>query len=189
MRYLLFLVLAMLIAPFTTNAITISEIYYDPTGTDAGHEWIEIYNDESELVDLSGWKLFENNVNHGITAVNGDLLLPAGAYAVIADNAVNVAVDFPGIQYLYDSAFSLNNTGELLAIKDSDLEIIDEVTYVAVDAASGTGGSLNRINGLWTVRMASPGAAPNSTAPSQDDDTAIGSETKKPTPSHQTTVA
>ena len=47
--------------------ILINEVMYDVEGTDTDREWIEVYNDGSESVDLSTYKLFEANTNHGLT--------------------------------------------------------------------------------------------------------------------------
>jgi len=37
--------------------IVINELMYDPTGTDGGYEWIELYNAGSENVNMSGWRI------------------------------------------------------------------------------------------------------------------------------------
>jgi hypothetical protein len=39
------------------NHIIITEVLYDPTGTDTGHEWVELYNGTSGNVDMSGMEL------------------------------------------------------------------------------------------------------------------------------------
>lgn len=156
--------------PFRVFAVTISEIYYDPVGTDAGQEWIELYNDTSNDIDISGWKLFENNVNHAIAPYTGELVVPAGGYAVIADQPSQVVASFSGIERLYDSAFSLNNTGETLLLKDADGLTVSEVSYIADEGANGTGGSLNKIGTAWIARIASPGKAPSSNAPTSSGD-------------------
>ncbi|PIT88955.1 MAG: hypothetical protein COU27_02920, partial [Candidatus Levybacteria bacterium CG10_big_fil_rev_8_21_14_0_10_36_7] len=49
------------------------------------NEWVEVYNAGNEAVDLSGWKFFEAQVNHGITLYSGSSVLEAGEYAVIAN--------------------------------------------------------------------------------------------------------
>ena len=56
-------------------ALQISEIMYDPSGSDTGHEWIEIYNDGEVAVDVKTLKLYENNTNHSITYVSGNEML------------------------------------------------------------------------------------------------------------------
>src|SRR3989304_2670367 len=96
--------------------LLINEIMYDISGTDDGREWIEVYNAGLGDVDLSALKLFENETNHGITAV-ASAIVPAGGFAVIALDPEKFSVDwpeFPGL--VFDSTFSLSNTGEDLAL-------------------------------------------------------------------------
>ncbi len=155
--------------PGFAHAMSFTEIYYDPIGTDTGHEFIEIYNDESESVDLTGWKLFEANSNHGLTAYAGDLILESGEYAVIADQPAQLAADFSGIETLLDSVFSLNNTGEALALKNQSGSVIDEVTYISSQGGSQDGGSLNKVSSSWVSRTPSPGTSAAASSPAEDD--------------------
>lgn len=37
--------------------VVINEIFYNPAGTDTGLEWIEIFNNNAESVDMDGWEL------------------------------------------------------------------------------------------------------------------------------------
>lgn len=37
--------------------VVINEVLYDPAGSDGGYEWIELYNNSNEDVDLAGWKI------------------------------------------------------------------------------------------------------------------------------------
>ncbi|MCX5688973.1 MAG: lamin tail domain-containing protein, partial [Planctomycetota bacterium] len=62
--------------------IVITEIMYNPHGTDEGQEWVEIYNSSNAAVNLTGWYL-ENG--HGATS-----LFPSGTS--IAAHAVAVIV-------------------------------------------------------------------------------------------------
>jgi hypothetical protein len=96
------------------------------------HEWIEIYNKGSETVDLTGWKFYEENTNHGLTAFRGDLSIEPGEYAIIADVANNFQTDYPlFIGTIIDSSWTtLNESGEPIALKDSLGNIIESFTYI-----------------------------------------------------------
>ena len=48
------------------SALVISEIMYDPQGSDTDREWIEVLNDTQSSIDMTGWKFFEANTNHGL---------------------------------------------------------------------------------------------------------------------------
>jgi hypothetical protein len=129
--------------PFPAAAqVTITEIMYDlAEGSDSGREWIEIY--AAGTVDLAKLKLVENGSNHAIKAMNG-ASVPAGTYAVIADNPAKFLAGNPGYAgLLFDSAFSLKNQGESIAIADAAGNAIDLVTYTNA-SGNGTGDSLQR---------------------------------------------
>ena len=79
----------------SADEIVINEIMYNPDGTDTGREWIELYNNEAFEVDVSEWKLYENDVNHGLTVSQGDLVIPSNDYAVIADTCDSFLLDYP----------------------------------------------------------------------------------------------
>ncbi len=101
--------------------IVVTEIMYDlKSGSDSGHEWVEVYNAGASVVKLTDWKLFENGTNHKITGVVGaDTLMPY-AYAVIADNREQFKVDWPNFSgQLFDSAFSLSNSGETIIFRNA----------------------------------------------------------------------
>src|SRR3989344_1192178 len=98
--------------------IVINEIMYDPKDADAnaGGEWIEIKNTGSVSVNLTEWKFFEDDTNHGIVADGASEILP-GAYAVISNDVASFKNYFTGFsKLLFKSSFSLND-GEKLAMK------------------------------------------------------------------------
>lgn len=162
------MVLISFLLPLFSSAagpVQITEIMYDPVGSDTDREWIEIYNPTAFSLDLTGWKLFENDTNHSLSFPLGSSVLPPTSYAVIADDAEQFGLEYPEVGMVIDSVFGLNNTGEPLVLRDNSLADIDAVAY-SVDSGSptsGTGASLQRqSDGSWIAALATPGAA-NST--------------------------
>ena len=156
--------LSIVLLPLSVNAeIVISEIMYDLPGSDSGREWIEIQNTGASAADISGWKLFEGNTNHGIATTTEEqsfVLLP-GAYAVIADSKEAFRLDwkfFGGL--LFDSSFSLSNTGETIALRDGTLSAIDTVIYTSALGANGDGKTLFRTGNSFFPGKPTPGNAP-----------------------------
>ena len=142
---IVWLCLVFLIAK-SADAIVINEIMYSPDGTDTGHEWIELYNNEALDVDISEWKLYENNINHGLTLIQGDMIIPKDEYAIIVDKNDSFLLDYPGFNgTLIDSAFSLNNTGEFICIKNNSA-LVDCVDYSSSWGADGNGKTLEKID-------------------------------------------
>lgn len=150
--------------------VSITEIMYDlDTGSDTGREWVEVYND-GEAVNFTEYKLFEASTNHGITESAGGSNLNSSEYAVIADNPDKFKIDYPSYSgKLFDSTFSLSNTGETLVIKNKDLNIIDSVTYNSEQGANGDGGSLQKISGTWVGAVPTPGAVNSNNSVPTDD--------------------
>ncbi len=140
-------------------SVSFTEVMYDLEGADAGREWVEVYNAGNETLDLSTWKLFEANTNHALTLVSGGALPPSG-YAVIADNSTKFLVDWPNFNgVLYDSAFSLSNSGEALTIRDQSLTDVDTTLYQPELGADGNGMSLQKISsGAWAPASPTPGS-------------------------------
>lgn len=148
-----------------SHSQTISEIMYDPAGSDTGNEWIEIFNNTSSGIDLTTYKLFESNTNHSISASplysnpNGNTLT-AGEYAIIVDNPTTFLANHIGFfGKLFDSSFSLINSGEELILKNSTLTSLSSVNYIPLSDANNTGGTLNYINNLWQAYKESPSAS------------------------------
>ena len=151
--------LVLLILPNALFAqVEISEIMYDLEGSDAKREWIEVVNTGSVLVDIGEWKFFEADTNHKLNLIKGDSNLGVGGYAVIADNADTFLSDWPNFSgVLFDSSFSLKNTGEFIALRNSELVDIDSVTYSSEWGASGDGNSLQLVGGKWLPGSPTPG--------------------------------
>jgi len=158
--------------PTESLNIFINEIMYDVSGTDDGREWVEVYNIGTGDVDLTGLKLFENETNHGITSI-GVPTVPAGGFAVIAADAAQFSVDWPEFQGLiFDSAFSLSNTGEDIALKDADDNIIDQISYTSDMGGAGDERSLQKNGDNFITALPTPGEVNKSSAepPAEEDD-------------------
>jgi len=166
--------LAFLSPIFCFAKLEITEIMYDLPGTDDKHEWVEIYNNSAETIDLTDWKLNDGDAatNHSLNAPpknnsRGSLVLAAGEYALLAGDAATLIIDLPTYQgIIIDTVISLKNTGATLSILDKDGNIIDSITYSSDIGAAGNGKTLAKnINGQWQESIndgGSPGATNNS---------------------------
>lgn len=140
------------------GALSITEIMYDPEGSDSGREWVEIRND-SDSVLLTSYKLFESNTNHGISLSRGGGVVPSGGYAVIADDPAKFLQDFPSYSgILFDSSFSLSNAGEFLSLKDSGGQVSDSLTYSPGIGGNDDGTTLALVQGVWVRGDPTPGS-------------------------------
>lgn len=88
----------------TVNHVVISEVLYDPSGSDAGKEWIELHNPTGSAIDISGWSLGdtigEEYASGRYLFPNGAILQPGGVI-VIAQQAVSVTFE-PDFEFVTD---------------------------------------------------------------------------------------
>ena len=63
--------------------VVINEVFYDPSGTDTGKEWIELYNSAPMAFPLNGYCLYASGEHY----VFGTFSLSAGSYVVVHWNA------------------------------------------------------------------------------------------------------
>ena len=133
------LILFLFLLPTVSAQLEISEIMYDLDGTDAGREWIEIYN-SGDKINISGWKFYEAETNHRLSSYSGDMIIENDEFFIIVNNSWQ----------------SLSNTGELIQILDGkNGNIISEVEYVADEE----GLTLQIIAGEWCSGSPTPGEA------------------------------
>ncbi len=136
--------------------IRINELLSDPEGSDgdAMAEWVELYNDGLDPVDLSGWELQFGTSSYGSSAIIPDgTTLEAGGFLVVGEaNAPNVGVVVE---------LGLGNAGssaDALRLIDCGPGVVDTVIY-------GTPNSDG-----WTDDL---GGVPDSTAPAPGSDNSI----------------
>jgi hypothetical protein len=140
-------IIGLLIPTVMHAQIKINEIMYDPAGSDTKREWIEVYNAGTQSVDISTWYLHENNIFHKLVATRGSIL-PAGSYAILADSIPEVLAEYSEyIGLIFDSVFSLNNTGETISMANPQKELVDTLTYTSEIGANNDGNSLQMNNG------------------------------------------
>jgi PKD repeat protein len=113
----------------TSSDIHINEIgAFEPTG----NEWLEIVNNGSDPIDLASWKFVEAAVNHGLTLAQGtDMILGPDEYAIIAQDAAAFIAAYPSVTArIFDSSWStLNESGELVGLRDESETMVEEFTY------------------------------------------------------------
>lgn len=177
--------LSLFFIPIAASAqVIITEIMYDLEGADKGREWIEVQNISEEDVDISAWRFFESDTNHNLEPVLGSGVLAPEELAIIADKEMEFQNDRPDFSgSLFDSSFSLKNTGESLTLRNAELNDVDTVVYTSEWGAGGDGNSLQLSGGEWVAQSPTPGkktaaSSPNSGSEEteQSSDTLTGSE-------------
>lgn len=142
--------------PFIAHAqILVTEVMYDPAGSDDKQEWVELFNDGADAVDLAKWTFTDGSsaTKHGLNAPpknggKGSLVIPAGGYAIIADDATTFAAAFPSVENIIDSTMSLPNPSAglsaIVTLYDPDKTEAGSFAYVGGTSADGKGASAQR---------------------------------------------
>ncbi|MAF35736.1 hypothetical protein CL622_01295 [archaeon] len=124
--HLLIIAAILLLKQSAAASVVISEGLYDPTGADAEKEFIELYNNLDQTVDISNW-----TVEAGGTAFSTIITIPAGqtikpkSHYLIGGGLISVEPDL-------NVTFSLQNGGSAtdgLRIVDPSFVVIDTLLY------------------------------------------------------------
>lgn len=144
------------------SGIVINEILPSPEGPDDKEEWVELFNQNSFEVDLSGWKVKDVSGKITTFTLSKETKISSQGFLVIARPATKI---------------SLNNDGDGLRLLSPDGKIIDSVNYAK--APRGQSYSRTGSDWLWSVTL-TPRAAnitdKTETRPLQDNS---ASETKE----------
>jgi len=115
----IFLVLVLFLC-FNVSAIKINEFESNPAGGSSGNEWVEIYNDECQAINISGWEFYDGlSSPKKIYTIANETILNSGEYYVVelSSSKLNNAGDFVT---LYDnSGTKIDETEELSEISSS----------------------------------------------------------------------
>ena len=125
--------------------LVITEIMYNLPGNDSGLEFLELYNNEDDTINISGF-YFENGVEYHFP--EGSTIAPKEFY-LLGENGILLSHVF-SIPFETWTAQNLKNSGELVSINNASGIEIDRVEYKSSPPwpkeANGKGASLEIIN-------------------------------------------
>jgi hypothetical protein len=113
------------------NKIIVNEIMYkSEEGFDPG-DWIELFNNSNETIDLSHWILKDSDDEHSFVIPAGTVI-EAKKFLILCQNKA----DFEGAytittQKVGDFEFGLSSNGDCVRLYNSDNYIVEEVCYQA----------------------------------------------------------
>ncbi len=123
--------------------ILVNEIMYAPVGDEP--EWVELYNNSPDTINLKNWKISDSNVSTKTLISASDYFVAPNSYQVIAKDA-NFALLHPDIIFIISNFSALNNTtSDAVVIYDRLTNTIDSLMY-APSWGGQNGKSLERID-------------------------------------------
>jgi len=134
-----------IIEPYIVPEIVITEIMYNPpeSGTDS-LEFLELYNNGVEIVNLEGFYFAE-----GIEYIFPNIDLAPDNYLLVSVNSLAMMNTF-GVDAMQWTGGGLSNSGEDIELRDSFDNVVDSLTYDDVlpwdPLADGNGPSLTLCN-------------------------------------------
>ena len=157
------LILILLIIPLAKAEIIITEIMADPIRDETLNEWIELYNNGTEAIDLKDWQIGDNKDNDTLEGGLYDkkgTILPSQNYAIITDDMTRVYNNFninQNVTKLYVDGSTigngLRNSGETIWLYNSQGEMVNEATY----DKTKEGQSYSLQNNSWQKTEPTPG--------------------------------
>jgi hypothetical protein len=107
------------------SVVVFNEIMYHPATNEAALEWVELYNQNSVDVDLSGWRMADGIQS---TLPNGTVIRGGGYLVVaIAPDTLKAQAGVTNVVGPYTGR--LSNSGERLELRDNAGRLMDLVNY------------------------------------------------------------
>ena len=138
-----------------TNDVIINEIAWMGTDASSADEWLELYNNTGQGIDLTGWTL---KAKDGTPEIILDGTIAADGYFLLErtdDNSV------PAITADLIYAGALGNSGENLELRDTENNLIDQVdcseAWLAGD--NETKQTMKKTDNQWQTSL-NPGGTP-----------------------------
>lgn len=91
------------------DEVSITEIFPNPSGTDTGKEWVEIYNESNKKINFGNWEIQTDNKRK--YAIKDKTFISPGAYSAI------------------NPKIPLKNSGAHISLIDPEGNVVDEIDY------------------------------------------------------------
>jgi regulation of enolase protein 1 (concanavalin A-like superfamily) len=119
--------------------IVINELMYDPISGNDDDQYVELYNQGTNTVNLNGWQF-----TSGITFTFPNISIAPNGYLVVARNMTNLFAKYPNLNSgntVGDYSGKLSHNGELVELDQPETLYGTNTIYVEEDEVTyGTGG-------------------------------------------------
>ena len=134
----------------TVTTLVINEINYNSSPSFDTEDWIELYNPIENNIDLSGWKIRDNNQSNAFIFPDGSQISGKG-YLVVCRDTIKFNSLQLNINNVYGNFdFGLSSDSDMILLFDADDNLIDSISYESSGEWSsipnGNGPTLSLIN-------------------------------------------
>ncbi len=123
MKWIKYLLWIALLVPVARANVVISQVLYDPAGTESGGEAVELRNDGSSAVDISGWVLETENSASDATLPENTILQPGSTFLIADEGWDDNKDDSSWRSADYEETITLGN-------KDSGIALLANGTII-----------------------------------------------------------
>lgn len=112
-----------------SSPIVINEVNPNSSTLFDPGDWIELYNNTEDIIDLSGWS-FQDSQDTSSFIVPAGTELAGDAYLVLCRDTIRFKEHFPYVtNYIGNFTFGLNSSGESIHISNDNGDMIDSLHY------------------------------------------------------------
>ena len=120
---------AFMYAGESAPVVVINEINYNSSNDFDSEDWIELYNNTNNAIDLSGWVFMDENRTPSF-AINSGTVLQPHSYIVLCVDLTLFQGKYPGISNSFGNMNSgLSGSGEAIFLYDNSGRLVDSLTY------------------------------------------------------------
>ncbi|WP_372775536.1 CotH kinase family protein [Mangrovibacterium sp.] len=113
----------------SSKNMQITEIMYHPSNEFDSDDWVELYNNSPNYVNLSNWILKDSDDLNQYKFQTNTILGPH-EYLVVCRNTANFNLIYPDVEnYQGSLGFGFSSNGECIRLYNSKSELIDQVCY------------------------------------------------------------
>ncbi|HRI46861.1 MAG TPA: CotH kinase family protein [Ignavibacteriaceae bacterium] len=152
-RALLLFLILLITSVSSFSQVVINEIMYNPPdviGNDDFFEWIELYNNSTSPIDVSGWRLLDDDNSHSPFIMPVGTIISANGFLVIGKNVDSVSAFYNLTNVVGGISWNFGNSTDQVRLFNQFGVIQDSVLYLDnapwPSAADGNGKSLELIN-------------------------------------------
>jgi len=163
--------------------VIINELMWSGSSISANDEWIELYNNTDEDIDLSGWQITKNTGTEGLMfEMPAGLTIVAGEYFLISNYELGVDSILNVVPDLVDGSVTLSNSKLEIKLYDGQFDDGREPIDIAGDGNQPLAGNNIEKHSMERNSLISDGSLTNSWHSSSEQINLINGATELATP-------